>query len=382
MKKGFFLNIAPTVGDAFSYVILKEYEFQKHIRHPHYNPATLVRSVVRIRKVDDNWENAAIDYASTFQITNAYGEQVDAKTEVDADDILVSVQDNVMESVTQQPANATDVDEDGCIIYPLPSQLPPTSDEEPDGIVLEEAQSLSDQTTANPIESDPTTPHPIHPTTTSSQPSPNRIPVVSQTQDSDDNASITSNIDDSGGNTDIDALFPQYCDFDDMEDIVSHRWLDGVLELEVQYKTGNTNFLMYDSVFDENPLAVARYIQTSSLGKDKSTAKYARWARTLLRDVQKTIRRMFAISPNKSHPVCDAPTKPISSRRSIPHGSKKPPNKKKKKGWNGRIPRTKYGIIIPTSYTHAIEIDRQNGNRLWQDAVEKEVSALIHHGCF
>jgi len=46
MMKGYFLNISPTVGDAFSYVILPETELKKHIRHPRYNPTTLVRSVV------------------------------------------------------------------------------------------------------------------------------------------------------------------------------------------------------------------------------------------------------------------------------------------------------------------------------------------------
>ena len=29
-----------------------------------------------------------------------------------------------------------------------------------------------------------------------------------------------------------------------------------------------------------------------------------------------------------------------------------------------------------------MQLDRDNNNRLWQDAVEKEISALIHHGCF
>ena len=31
----------------------------------------------------------------------------------------------------------------------------------------------------------------------------------------------------------------------------------------------------------------------------------------------------------------------------------------------------KYGIEIPTSVEHAKQLDKQNGNRLWQDALEK-----------
>ena len=33
----------------------------------------------------------------------------------------------------------------------------------------------------------------------------------------------------------------------------------------------------------------------------------------------------------------------------------------------------KYGIEIPTSWDHAVKIDRKNNNRLWRDAVAKEM---------
>ena len=45
MLPGYFLNIAPTVGDAFSYVILPEKELIKFKKHKRYNPVTLTRSV-------------------------------------------------------------------------------------------------------------------------------------------------------------------------------------------------------------------------------------------------------------------------------------------------------------------------------------------------
>ena len=43
-----------------------------------------------------------------------------------------------------------------------------------------------------------------------------------------------------------------------------------------------------------------------------------------------------------------------------------------------RIARTthKYGIEIPTSWKHAIEIDVRNKNRLWQNALAKEMKNL------
>jgi hypothetical protein len=42
---------------------------------------------------------------------------------------------------------------------------------------------------------------------------------------------------------------------------------------------------------------------------------------------------------------------------------------------NSRVRKTshEYGIELPTSIKHAIEIDRKNGNTLWQDALSKEM---------
>ena len=237
MKKGFFLNVSPTVGDAFSYVILPENEFQKHIRYPRYNSVTLIRSVVRIRKVEDSWENVADDYSSTFILTNVRGDQVDADTTINADDILVSTQDEESDSISEYPADDTDVDNDGYLVNPLSTQLPTPSESVTDDIVLEEAPSPPDQASVDNIILDPITPHPVHVATTTPPSSSHKIPMASQTQDSDDDNSTTSNVNDNGDNPNIEALFHQYRDFDDMEDIVSHRWGDGVLELEVQYKT-------------------------------------------------------------------------------------------------------------------------------------------------
>jgi len=36
----------------------------------------------------------------------------------------------------------------------------------------------------------------------------------------------------------------------------------------------------------------------------------------------------------------------------------------------------RFGIEIPTSKAHAIEIDRKNGNQLWQEALEKEMNNI------
>ena len=38
-----------------------------------------------------------------------------------------------------------------------------------------------------------------------------------------------------------------------------------------------------------------------------------------------------------------------------------------------RINNMKYGIKIPTSITEAYDIDKENGNTLWKDAIKREM---------
>ena len=36
----------------------------------------------------------------------------------------------------------------------------------------------------------------------------------------------------------------------------------------------------------------------------------------------------------------------------------------------------KFGVEIPKSVKHALELDRKNGNNLWKEAMEKELAQL------
>ena len=91
------------------------------------------------------------------------------------------------------------------------------------------------------------------------------------------------------------------------------------------------------------------------------------------RGVQKTTRRLFIINNE------------IPSSISCCYVSKAghmPPGKKRanKKGVNNRIKgKTKYGVMVPRICIQAVALDKRNGNTLWQNAVEKEMAALIHH---
>ena len=41
-----------------------------------------------------------------------------------------------------------------------------------------------------------------------------------------------------------------------------------------------------------------------------------------------------------------------------------------------------YGIEVPRNWGDVIRLDAKNGDRAWQDAVEKEIGALLNLGCF
>ena len=42
----------------------------------------------------------------------------------------------------------------------------------------------------------------------------------------------------------------------------------------------------------------------------------------------------------------------------------------------------KFGVKIPRSVKHALELDAQNGNTLWLDAINKEIAELLAHDTF
>ena len=48
----------------------------------------------------------------------------------------------------------------------------------------------------------------------------------------------------------------------------------------------------------------------------------------------------------------------------------------------GSKPKFKYGFEIPRNYKYAIEIDKQNGNTLWQDAIKLELESMALYKVF
>ena len=57
-------------------------------------------------------------------------------------------------------------------------------------------------------------------------------------------------------------------------------------------------------------------------------------------------------------------------------------SKKKKSKKVHRASKLKYGVVVPRNVNEAINLYEQNGNTYWQDAMKKEVNALVQLDCF
>ena len=277
-----------------SHVILSSLELDKHAKRPRYNPQTLVRSVVRLRDDADKEPPCCIKSVLGFSFCDSKGHTL-------VGDIKLEPIVLPLPSIAPLRDTQLDVTNDGTLISPvnetlLGAQLPP---EDPISMVNppshDNVQAIEEPVAVTPLAASHL---PTDAPGLSFTPADSHIPVISQTQDgtddmdSDDDASITSQADPVVAHNVSDMFQPVE---DNYHAILSHRYSTGILELQVEYKTGCTEFLPYSMVQSDDPLAVAEYILASNLSCTKAEAHLARWARLFLRSVKKIVRRLLVI---------------------------------------------------------------------------------------
>lgn len=185
-------------------------------------------------------------------------------------------------------------------------------------------------------------------------------------------------------------------DTDEMFDLIrSHDWRDGVLMMEVQWKTDETSFVPFSQVQRDYPSETARYILANKVGNSGgrySGGRYTRWARNYQRQFNRVLRRILRCSDGVLTPGNDGRHLTISDKlpdgtrliRRVVHsvattGGKR---KRRKPGRLSRPVQVKYGVIIPRSVKHAYKLDREDGTTLWADAIRKEIESLLALHCF
>ncbi|MGH7955023.1 MAG: reverse transcriptase domain-containing protein [Gloeomargaritales cyanobacterium] len=147
--------------------------------------------------------------------------------------------------------------------------------------------------------------------------------------------------------------------------IVDHKFDDGILKLRVQYK-GEDNEHYSDIAFDllkkDVPFQLAKYIREKVMEPTRD-GRYIRWAKGILQEHIRTIRRLQSSMQRTS----DGPAKRRKSR-----------NSRNADNSNNVL----FGIRVPKNVKEAYALDAINGNKLWAEAIDKEMGALEKMECF
>ena len=179
-------------------------------------------------------------------------------------------------------------------------------------------------------------------------------------------------------------------------DNAERRRRDGKLQLKAKFVVNDEHaWVPFDIIKADYPAIVARYLLENKVdnptgGSKYRTGRYSRWARTFLRQLRRTIRRMHRLYGHRTYVRLDDgdsifASEQRSSRTARRHTNNvRRPTKRKKKGVNDRIKQTtiKYGIKVPRNVREALTLDRINRNKKWEEAMEREIGTLIDLGCF
>ena len=381
MEPGFFLDLAENTGDGFSFLILPAETYEDIPLHK--RPVTLVRSVVRPRLMDDSPTAVQSLTPPSFTFMNRLGEDLvgnEQQTDNSSSHISISSPDPNLEEPTpgvpvgipDLPIAPTLIDFDS--IPSSPAETPSTT---PTASLLSEPISV-----------------PNDPVTSEESPTPDdlppELPFISQTQDDDESVNATydhvaESTDPHNHSTLISQLNNEMDDTDDfqrveLDAIISHRITNGILELAVKYTDGIYSWHPIELCITEDAQAVANYVLISDLGKTNND-RYGRWARKFLRSLKRTLRRLrrcnffgFTSSSYRlSSKRCRRGKELIVNGKKV--GLDTTPNSKSSRPF-------KYGFEVPQNWSDILRLDAANGNRKWQDAVMKEVAALLFHKCF
>ena len=134
-----------------------------------------------------------------------------------------------------------------------------------------------------------------------------------------------------------------------------------------------------------DPEATAAFILHSNFGTIMNV-KHRRWARKLLQSLKHTIRQLLHVHYKGYRATTYDPLPKVSTfctrcATSAVTAKAKPKPKKKKAG-NSQMGSYKNGIKVPKKWCDVLCIDADAKNTKWQNAVQKEVVALLLHKYF
>jgi hypothetical protein len=104
----------------------------------------------------------------------------------------------------------------------------------------------------------------------------------------------------------------------------------------VQFFSGDRRWIAMEAARGDNPIPLIEYSMQNNLWKKSERWK---WTKEFDLDEVEDLRRAFTAKYEKT-------------------------------------PKYKFGVQIPTSISHALRLDKLNGNNLWQEAIQKEMDQL------
>jgi hypothetical protein len=177
-----------------------------------------------------------------------------------------------------------------------------------------------------------------------------------------------------------------------------HTWDNGVLMFRVRWKTEEESLLPFTLVQRDYPSETAAYVLKHKVGSSAGRhtgGRFTRWARQYQRHYSRVVRRLFRQDDGDYVPISSlGADSGIKVAANLPNGTRlirrvtrdgiKPGGvrKRKKPGRISRPLEVKYGVVVPRSVKHALELDAENGNTFWADAIRKEIDSLLALDCF
>jgi len=147
---------------------------------------------------------------------------------------------------------------------------------------------------------------------------------------------------------------------DFFQTIVGHEIRDGELYLQVNYNNENKIqkwTVPFKWIKNDVPIEVAHYIK-NHVSEAKRRGAYSNWANRILQTEKSHLHRVL-----KSHGINDDMVSTI--RRHSKNSQKR-----------NRPDEIKFGYRIPKSVKSALLLDKENGNSLWREVIDKEMKDM------
>ncbi|GFH49047.1 hypothetical protein CTEN210_05523 [Chaetoceros tenuissimus] len=432
MKPGFFLGIATNVGDGFSYIIV---EGETIDDLPKRNVRTIVRNIVRKRSLKSNVAPTVRREEGSFTFVDENGVEIpdDSLSEEDlfntyttSEVDMIEVEDPESDFNQLQHDNLNpllplaDPDNDGELDEDTFDDTPPlvlnassdseySSDEEDDDDEEDDNDNNANPTVtpavapASPVvpseEAQPSGPTVIPITNWNNETGPsyitqdeNDVPEDEVEEDPIELESSDKMYDDIAEQLNI-ANDPNMPETEEIISIDNPRWNGKTLEFDCTYDTGEIEIHPFERVQSDQPTVLAKFLSRKdvNIGNDEAAQNINRWSRMFNRALCRAWRRsiksnVFRFYSGRHHTT----NKKLRSRRlrKAMRAKFEDEESDEAQAWlqdsikGRRTKKFEYSIEVPRNWEDVIRIDTENNNRDWQEAVEKEIGALLNFHCF